>query len=102
MGEGLPFSLARCDEVLSGGAKHLKRRVADYFHQHFYVTTSGFFTLPPFLCALEIVGADRLMFSIDYPFSPNTRGRDFLNSLPVNPSDLEKIAHRNAEKLLKL
>jgi len=102
MGEGLPFSMARSDAILSAGAKHLKQRVADYFHQNFYITTSGFFTVPPFLCALEIVGADRLLFSVDYPFSPNTQGRDFLNILPVSPADMEKIAHLNAEKLLKL
>lgn len=102
MGEGLPFSMARSDAILTAGAKHLKQRLADYFHQNFYVTTSGFFTVPPFLCALEIVGADRLLFSVDYPFSPNTLGRDFLDNLPVSPADKEKIAHSNAEKLLKL
>jgi predicted TIM-barrel fold metal-dependent hydrolase len=102
MGEGLPFFMARSDAVLGAGAKHVKQRVADYFHRHFYITTSGFFTVPPFLCALEIVGADRLLFSVDYPFSPNTLGRDFLNVLPVSPGDMEKITHQNAEKLLKL
>lgn len=89
MGEGLPYSMARSDAILSG-ATHLKQRVADYFHQNFYITTSGFFTVPPFLCALEIVGADRLLFSVDYPFSPNARGRDFLNVLPVSPGTWRK------------
>jgi predicted TIM-barrel fold metal-dependent hydrolase len=49
-----------------------------------------------------VVGADRLLFSIDYPFAPNTVGRKFLDSLPVSPADMEKISHGNAEKLLKL
>jgi len=102
MGEDLPFSLARADTVMGFGAKHLKRKVAEYFHEHFYVTTSGYFTLPPFLCALQVVGADRLLFSVDYPFSANTTGRNFLNALPISPEDLDKISHRNAETLLKL
>jgi predicted TIM-barrel fold metal-dependent hydrolase len=102
LGEGLPYSLARSNAILASGAKHLKQSIADYFHQNFYITTSGFFTVPPFLCALEIVGSDRLLFSVDYPFSPNTMGRHFLNTLPVSPADLEKITHLNAEKLLKL
>ena len=102
MGENLPFSLVRADTVLGHSTKHLKRRLADYFHEHFYVTTSGYFTTAPFLCALEVVGADRLLFSVDYPFSPNTVGRTFLNELPVNLEDREKISHGNAEKLLKL
>jgi predicted TIM-barrel fold metal-dependent hydrolase len=102
MGEDLPYSIVRADTVLARDANHLQRRVKDYFHEHFYITTSGYFTVPPFLCALQVAGADRILFSIDYPFSPNTVGRDFLNSLPVSPEDMEKIAHRNAERLLNL
>jgi uncharacterized protein len=51
---------------------------------------------------LQVVGADRILFYVDYPFSPNTVGRNFLDSLSVSPADMEKISHRNAEKLLKL
>ena len=50
----------------------------------------------------QVVGIDRIMFSVDYPFSPNTVGRKFLDNLAVSPEDMEKITHRNAEKLLKL
>jgi hypothetical protein len=101
MGEDLPFSLARADSVLSG-APRLPRTVAEYFRSNFHVTTSGYFTLPPFLCALLVVGADRLMFSVDYPFSSNATGRAFLDALPVVPADREKIANANAARLLKL
>jgi predicted TIM-barrel fold metal-dependent hydrolase len=102
MGENLPFSIARADSILARGANHLQRRAADYFCENFYLTTSGYFTVPPLLCALQVVGANRILFSVDYPFSPNAEGRDFLDSLPVSPEDLEKIAHRNADRLLKL
>jgi len=102
LGENLPFSIARADAVLARDAEHLKRRVADYFCENFYLTTSGYFTLPPLLCALQVVGADRILFSVDYPFSPNTEGCDFLSSLPISPEDREKIAHGNADRLLKL
>jgi predicted TIM-barrel fold metal-dependent hydrolase len=103
MGEDLPFSIARAEMVFgTRGPGHLKRPLGEYFSEHFYVTTSGYFTAPPFLCALQVVGSDRLLFSVDYPFSPNTRGREFLDSLAISPSDREKIAHGNAERLLKL
>ncbi len=102
MGEDLPYSLVRADTVLATVSKHLDRTIADYFHQHFHVTTSGYFSNPPFLCALQVVGADRLMFSIDYPFSATTTGRTFLDNIAVSPADREKIAHANADKLLKL
>jgi uncharacterized protein len=102
MGENLPFSIARADSVLMRSTKHLKRRVTEYFQQHFYITTSGYFTNPPFLCTLQVVGSDRILFSVDYPFSPNTAGRNFLNNLQISSDDMEKIAHKNAELLLKL
>jgi uncharacterized protein len=102
MGENLPFSLARADSLLSPSAKHLQRRVADYFHDHFHVTTSAYFTLPPFLCALQVVGVDRILFSVDYPYSSNTAARKFLDALPIGPEDRAKISCRNAEALLNL
>jgi hypothetical protein len=102
MGEMIPFMLARSDERLTPAAGHLKLGVADYFHRNFHITTSGFFTMPPFLAALHTVSVDRILFSVDYPYSANTRGRDFLDSLPLSPDEIAKISYRNAETLLGL
>jgi predicted TIM-barrel fold metal-dependent hydrolase len=102
MGENLPFSIARADSVLKNVREPLPKTVIEYFRSNFFVTTSGYFTLPPFECALEVVGIDRLLFSIDYPFSANATGRAFLDSLPVNEQEKEKIASGNARRLLKL
>jgi predicted TIM-barrel fold metal-dependent hydrolase len=102
MGENLPFSLARADNRLTPFTTHLRRRVMDYFLNNFHLTTSAYFTLPPLLCALMVFGVDRMMFSVDYPFSPNAPGRILLDTAPLSPADLEKIAHINAERLLKL
>jgi uncharacterized protein len=103
MGEGLPYALARSSGVLSGAAK-LQRPVAEYFKTNIHVTTSGYFTLPPLQCAVEVVGIERLMYSVDYPFSANTKGRDFLDEAAgvLSPEDLEKLAYGNAERLLGL
>lgn len=102
MGENVPFSLARADSTLGRVTSHLQRPVADYFTDNFYITTSAYFTYPPLLCALLVVGADRIIFSVDYPFSRNAPGRAFLDSAPISPADREKIAHANAERLLRL
>jgi hypothetical protein len=102
MGEALPFYIARSEVFLGRSAPHLRRRVSEYFREHFYITTSGCFTVPPFLCALQVVGADRMLFSVDYPYDSNAAGRAFLNALPVSAEDLVKISHGNAELLLKL
>lgn len=101
MGEMIPFFLARIDQVVTPFAK-LQMRVADYFHRNVHITTSGIFTAPPFVLSLEVVGIDRILFSIDYPYAPNEAGRAFLNTLSLSPVDFEKLTHGNAEKLLKL
>jgi predicted TIM-barrel fold metal-dependent hydrolase len=104
MGEGLPYALARSSAVLSNAAPHLRQPVADYFKSNIHLTTSGYFTLPPLRCALDVVGIDRLMFSVDYPFSPNTLGRAFLDRVPqlLDPGGLASLAHANADRLLRL
>ena len=102
MGEMIPFMLARINNVLTPVAKHLQHAVPDYFLQNFYITTSGFFTDPPLLLALQTIGADRIIFSVDYPYSANEQGRVFLDSASISPADKEKISHLNAERLLKL
>jgi predicted TIM-barrel fold metal-dependent hydrolase len=58
--------------------------------------------MPPFEAALAVFGADRVMFSVDYPYAPNRKGREFLDALTLPERDLEKITHTNAERLLKL
>jgi predicted TIM-barrel fold metal-dependent hydrolase len=58
--------------------------------------------MPAFLAALMTFGADRLLFSVDYLFGNNVAAEAFLNNLPVSPEDREKIAHKNADVLLRL
>ncbi len=101
MGEMIPFFLARIDAMVTPFAK-LEMRVADYFHRNVHITTSGINTAPPFVLALEVVGADRIMFSVDYPYNSNESARAFLDKLSLSPADFAKLTHGNAEKLLKL
>jgi uncharacterized protein len=102
MGEMIPFMLARINNVLTPVARNLQHPVPNYFLQNFFITTSGFFTDPPLLLAMQIIGADRIIFSVDYPYSTNQQGRAFLDSAPISPADKEKVSHLNAERLLKL
>ena len=83
-------------------AKNLKRRVAEYLQDNFYLTTSGYFSVAPLQCALAAVGANRILFAIDYPFADNAEGRAFLETAPISQVDREKIAHGNAERLLRI
>ena len=51
---------------------------------------------------MEVVGLDRLMFSVDYPFSANTKGREFLEQagLVLDETGMRKLTHETAERVL--
>ena len=101
MGEALPVMMDRCDAVFARQTgSHLTRTISKTITDQVWITTSGFFSLAPFTAAMMKFGADRILFSVDYPFSPNAAGRKFLDALPVSAGDLEKIAFRNADALL--
>ena len=102
MGEMLPVMLARIDEVSALDVEHLKRPISRAILDQVWLTTSGIFSEPPFLAALLTFGIDRIMFSVDYPYAPNARGRDFLDGISLAPADMAKLTHGNADALLKL
>jgi hypothetical protein len=100
MGEGLPFFLERTSRLLQRAG--LNHPLQHYMTHNFHFTTSGMFSHPPLRCLLDVVGADRVMFSVDYPFAPNEQGRDFIIGVPIDDTEREKLAHGNAERLLEL
>lgn len=109
LGEALPFWLWRIDNryaVDSRGtssiAERPKRKPSEYFKDNFFVTTSGMFSQPPFMCAYQVLGADNIFFAVDYPYEPNEVAVQFMNSVPICDGDKEKIYHLNAEKLFSL
>ena len=102
-GEMVTFYLDRT-ETLSEFAKHLKRPVPDYFRHNFYVTGSGIYSTPYLEECVKVLGPDRVMCSSDYPYIyfPDGRAKTFLEEAPLPLEVRHKIAHGNAEKLLKL
>src|SRR5215472_5230639 len=102
MGEMLPMMLARADEVFALDIDHLNRPVSRTILDQVWLTTSGIFSEPPFLPALQTFGIDRIMFSVDYPYAPNRKGRAFLDRISLTPDDRAKLTHRNADALLRL
>ncbi|MGI9403747.1 MAG: amidohydrolase family protein, partial [Hyphomicrobium sp.] len=102
MGEMLPMMLARIDQVAKHDVAHLQRPISASIVEQVWLTTSGIFTQPPFLTALQTFGIDRIMFSVDYPYAPNLAGRNFLDRVNLSPADMVKLTHVTAERLLKL
>lgn len=106
LGEALPFWLWRLDRRWAAGAggsdKGYSRKPSEYFQDNFYVTTSGNFWFPPLQECMLAVGADKILFAVDYPFENNREGVQFMDTVPISNADREKVCYRNAEKLLKI
>jgi uncharacterized protein len=102
LGETLPFMLPRLDYTLPTDVTKLARPMGAYLRENLHYTFSGFNWTPTFLNLLLEVGVDRIMFSADYPYASMAWARSFLDQLPVSPADKERIAHGNAERLLRL
>src|ERR1019366_5009521 len=101
-GEMLLFWMDRADS-LSAIAKHLERRVSDYITTNIHITSSGMLQERLLRHALDFTGADRVLFSTDYPFHrPGAAAAGhFFDAIP-DPSDRSKIASGNAKALFRL
>ena len=103
-GEGIPFVLDRMTSHTRAScqAAGLKKDIAGYMRENVVVTTSGNFSVPSFLCTYMTLGVDNILFSVDWPYEKNEWGADLLKQLPISEADRAKVAHLNAERILKL
>jgi 2,3-dihydroxybenzoate decarboxylase len=101
LGEGLPFLLWRIDMTF-GRQGNRSTPFRETFRRHFWITTSGNFSTPALICCVLEMGADRILFSVDYPFVPNPPGVRWMDHVPLGPEDRAKILSGNAKKLLKI
>jgi predicted TIM-barrel fold metal-dependent hydrolase len=101
LGEGIPYFLTRIEEALARPGNK-PSNFAKVFREHFYVTTSGFFSDTALRCCIDEMGADRVLFAVDWPFVANKPGTDWLKAAPISEDERAKIAGGNAAKLLKL
>jgi predicted TIM-barrel fold metal-dependent hydrolase len=103
LGEMLPFAAYRTDRYYGLGGSDAGHRIerlpSEYLRNNFHVTTSGNFCPPAFACTLEVMGADRVMFSVDYPMDDNQAGAQFLASYPMDDATRRKVSSENAIRL---
>lgn len=104
LGEGLPFAMHRLNAHTHAAAarRGLKKTPLEYLRDNLVVTTSGNWYEPAFVCTLLALGADNILFAIDWPYEANRTGMEYLRKLSVSDDDRARIAHRNAERLLGL
>ncbi|WP_213741765.1 amidohydrolase family protein [Bradyrhizobium sp. dw_411] len=106
MGEGLPYSMWRVDHrnawVKAPPKYKAKKKIAEYFNENFYLTTSGNFRTQTLIDALLEIGADRILFSADWPFENVDHAAEWFDSATISEADRKKIGRDNALKLFKL
>ena len=108
MGEGLPFWLPRIDKkmALFQGIKppqrKLRKKPSKYFRENFYITTSGMNYEEPLMLAHRVLGPERIMFAVDYPFEDNEEPVRLMDSVELSAEDRHRIYHRNAERIFRL
>ena len=83
--------------------KHpLKKLPSEYFRTNIAITTTGVFSHAALIAAIGEVGVDNVMFSIDYPFESTEKAVQFIRTAPLAPADQARVAHVNAERILRL
>ena len=105
MGELLPFQLDRTYRQIGRWGNHQKS-FKDVWEQNIWVTTSGMFSLPSLQCLLRTTSIEHVLYSVDYPFSTNEQGMEFVEQVRksgmMTEAELQKWTKGNAEKLLRL
>ena len=104
LGEGLPFAMHRLNDHTwpAAARRGLRKTPLQYLKDNLLVTTSGNWFEPAFLCTLLALGSDNILFAVDWPYEANKAGIEFLKKISISDVDREKIAHGNAERILRM
>lgn len=105
MGETLPYQLWRFDsrwQISNRGDMKLELPPSAYFKRNFWCTTAGVCSDEPLRCAIDALGADRVMFSVDYPFEKAVEAGEWFDATPLTNEERAKVGYENARKLLRL
>ncbi len=104
MGEGLPFQRWRYDSrfaVYPHGVT-VKRKPSEYIGSNILITTSGVCSAPTLMGAIGEMGAEAVLFSVDYPYESTELAADFIESAPMDDKTRELVCYGNAARLFKL
>jgi 2,3-dihydroxybenzoate decarboxylase len=110
LGEGLPYWFFRIDFMHGASVRagryasqpRLAKNASDYLKENVHYTTSGMAWEPPILYAQSVVGVDRVMYAMDYPYQFVPDEVRVTDNLPIGAADRAKLYHLNAERLFKL
>ena len=110
LGEGLPYWLFRVDFMHSRmvssqrypNVKPLKRKPSEYLLENVYVTSSGMAWQPPISYCQSVLGMDRVMYAMDYPYQFVPEEVTVTDQLPLSEADLKMFYQTNAERVFRV
>jgi 5-carboxyvanillate decarboxylase len=107
MGEGVHFWLWRIDYMSTsaqkqGRAPKLQLKPSEYFKRNFVITTSGQESHLALDFSIKALGAENVMWAIDYPYQPSAPAVAFMDSAPLSDADKAKVYHQNAERVFRI
>jgi 2,3-dihydroxybenzoate decarboxylase len=105
-GEGLPYMLYRIDYMYENARypfmKKIKKLPSDYMKENFYITTSGLPWAPAITMAQSVLGTDRVLYAMDYPYQFVPEEVAMTDNFPISAADKKKLFQSNAETVFKL
>jgi 5-carboxyvanillate decarboxylase len=110
LGEALPYWLSRIDFMHArmvstsrySSVGKLNRKPSDYLKENFWVTTSGMAWEPPILYAQSVLGVDRVLYAMDYPYQFVPSEVTVIDNLPIGDPEKTMLYQTNAERVFKL
>jgi 5-carboxyvanillate decarboxylase len=111
LGEGLPFWFFRLDffhraNLASGRYPRVKKlkknNLSDYLRENIWITTSGMAWEPAILYCQKLLGLDRVLYAMDYPYQFVPAEVKVTDSLPISAAAKKKFYQTNAEKVFNL
>jgi 5-carboxyvanillate decarboxylase len=109
MGEGIPYWLYRIDYMHRVTANFpdmnrakLKRKPSEYFLDNFVITTSGVNWTPPLQYCIAVLGPDKVMFAVDYPYQETFEAVNWLNDAPIPDAQKRQIFSVSAERIFRI
>ena len=110
MGEALPFWVYRIDYMHQATVrskrypfmKPLKKTILEYLRSNVLITTSGMAWAPAILFTQQVVGEDRVMYAMDYPYQFHADEVRTHDNLDIAPATKKKLMQSNAERWFKL
>lgn len=108
--EGLPFWIDRLNYMFNAGVrsnryprlKPLRHPLHHYLRHNLWGTTSGLPSPASIRLMMDVMGEDRVMYAMDYPYQYVPDEVRLLDNMDLPPQVMRKFFQTNAERLFKL